>query len=64
MGIFYQTPVRLMYIDEAILMSTQNIFFKVKYEKFPKLSLTIYHLGMLGIFQRLESKFETATTEI
>ena len=33
-------------------MRTHNIFFKVKYEKFPKLSLNICHLDILGIILR------------
>ena len=41
-------------------MSTHNIYFKVKYEKVPKLSLNICHFDMLGISLGLNREFKTA----
>ena len=41
-------------------MSTHNIYFKVKYEQVPKLSLNICHFDMLGISLGLNREFKTA----
>ena len=45
---------------DAILMSTLNIFFNVKYEKIRKLSLNLCHLDILGIYYGLQGEFGTA----